>query len=107
MLLPWYIGSKDYNDAVTAGYLGHSIILALSMFNCMFYGDLMYRRINLSVYHSWGLGFRTWWGSQATIRMLANFSLWSFTGFFAVLALLDVPMLYQVLGYVAMAVGWI
>ena len=39
--------------------------------------------------------------------MFANFGLWSITGFFAVLAMLDVPMLYQMLGYVALAAGWI
>lgn len=105
-LLPFYIGSKDYNDSLMAGWMGHCLILSMSFFNVMYYADLQYRHINQSRYHSWGLGFRTVYGSVQTIRVLSGISLWLVVGIFATLALAEIPIIYQMLYYVVLVVGW-
>ena len=96
--LPWAPGTADYKDALKSGYMGHTLILCLAVFNTMYYGDLQYRRIIQSKYSFWGLGFRTWWGAQATIRTMINFAGWLIIGLFAVVAQRDEPMMYSALG---------
>ena len=105
--LPFAPGTQDYKDALKSGYMGHAIILCLSIFNTMYYGDLQYRRIIQSKYASWGMGFRTLWGSQATIRTMVNFAGWLVVGIFAAFAQRDEPMMYSALGVAYNAFGWI
>ena len=83
--LPFEVGSKEYLDSISSGGMGNTIILGLGIFNTFYYGDLIYRRIILSRYHKWGLGMRTWWGVQGTLRMLINFGGWAFMGVLAAL----------------------
>jgi len=102
--LPYEPGTKDYTDSITAGYYGYAILLTMSVCNFMYYGDFWYRRNVLGPLH-WAGWWQTIWGVQAFFRPLINYAIWAIIGFFAAVAIVDMPSMYVNLGTVASYMG--